>query len=411
MFTIQHKLAGTLARTGVITTPHGVIDTPAFIAVGTKGTVKALTTDEVRALGAQAVLANTYHLYLQPSSGLIKDAGGLHKFMNWDGPMFTDSGGFQVFSLGAAAGRSVSKVAKSSSSLRVEEEQSDGSTRSDEEETRKPLMKIDEDGVSFQSHIDGSSHRFTPEKSMEIQHDLGADIIFAFDECTSPQATEKYQRESVERTHNWAKRSLLHHKKLTSTEELSSSHRATQSLFGIVQGGRIKELRQESARIIGGMDFDGFGIGGSFDKDDMGDALRWVNEILPEEKPRHLLGIGEPLDILAAVENGIDTFDCVLPTRFGRNGTLLTKNGRISIENAGFRRDFTPIEPDCDCDTCKNYTKAYLHHLFRAHEMLAGTLATIHNLHFMMRLMEEIRMAIANDSYKAFYSNFEQLYR
>lgn len=412
MFTVHQKLKGTLARTGRITTLHGAIETPAFIAVGTKATVKALTTDQVKDLGAQAVLANTYHLYLQPGADLVREAGGLHKFMNWDGPIFTDSGGFQVFSLGAAIGRSVSKVTRSTSDV---ERSHPGVGRDPDGDVPPPLMRIDDEGVSFKSHIDGSEHRFTPEKSMQIQHDLGADIIFAFDECTSPQATDAYQREALNRTHAWAQRSLLEHKKIVNASELNSSKQSLGrsedvQLWGIVQGGRSEELRKESARVVGSMGFDGFGIGGSFDKDDMSTAVRWVNEILPEDKPRHLLGIGEPLDILAAVENGIDTFDCVTPTRWGRNGTLMTKNGRISIENAQFRRDFSPIESGCDCYTCANFTRAYVHHLFKAKEMLAATLASVHNLRFMMRMMEEVRKTINDGSYKTFRTNFESKY-
>ena len=286
-------------------------------------------------------------------------------------------------------------------------------------EDAPPLMHIDDDGVSFKSHIDGSLHRFTPEKSIQIQHALGADIIFAFDECTSPHASDAYQRLGLTRTHAWAERSLLEHKKLT----LFGSLAPKQELWGIVQGGRSEELRKESAHIIGTMGlarmadgsltggFDGFGIGGSFDKEDMGAAVRWVTEILPEDRPRHLLGIGEPLDILSAVENGVDMFDCVSPTRWGRNGTIITRNGRISIENAQYRRDFSPIEPDCDCCTCVNSSRAYVHHLFRAKEMLAATLATIHNLRFMMRLMHDIRTTINNGSFQTFRTQFDSTYK
>lgn len=378
-FKIEKRMPGCLGRAGIITTPHGEIKTPAFVTVGTKATVKALTPEMVNSLGAQVVLANTYHLYLQPGDGLVAKAGGLHNFMNWSGPMMTDSGGFQVFSLGAAYGEGgVSKFAKEGVQ-KIEE-------LAKEDDTTVKLAKIDEDGVTFKSHIDGSEHRFTPERSMQIQHNLGADIIFAFDECTSPSADYDYQKRAMERTHRWAKRSLEEHKKLG----------GGQALFGIVQGGRHQDLREESARVIGGMDFDGFGVGGSFDKEDMGTAVGWVNAILPEDKPRHLLGIGEPEDIVEGVKNGCDTFDCVTPTRMARNGTLITKAGRLNILNAQYREDFTPLEEGCGCYTCQHYTRAYLAHLFRAKEMLAGTLASVHNLYFLINMTNEIREKIIN---------------
>jgi len=291
------------------------------------------------------------------------------------------------------------------------------------------LAKIDEDGVTFHSHIDGSEHRFTPEKSMQIQHNLGADIIFAFDECTSPLADYDYQKEAMERTHRWAERSLAEHQRLNReansksdlvTQNTTSNHPSLgeldlseglgeksylaqpdptshrPALFGIVQGGRYQDLREESARVIGVMDFDGFGIGGSFNKEDMGTAVGWVSAILPEDKPRHLLGIGEPEDIIEGIKNGADTFDCVTPTRMARNGTLMTKNGRLNILNAQYKEDFRPIEEGCGCYTCQNYTRAYLAHLFRAKEMMAGTLASIHNLYFLINFTEEIRNKIIN---------------
>lgn len=370
-------MPGRLGRAGVITTAHGEIKTPAFVTVGTKATVKALTPEMVNSLGAQVVLANTYHLYLQPGDELVAKAGGLHNFMNWSGPMMTDSGGFQVFSLGAAYGEGgVSKFAKEGIQ-KIEE-------LAKEDDTTVKLAKIDEDGVTFKSHIDGSEHRLTPERSMQIQHNLGADIVFAFDECTSPSADYDYQKRAMERTHRWAKRSLEEHKKLG----------GGQALFGIVQGGRHQDLREESARVIGGMDFDGFGVGGSFDKEDMGTAVGWVNDILPEDKPRHLLGIGEPEDIIEGVKNGCDTFDCVTPTRMARNGTLLTKNGRLNILNAQYREDFSPIEEGCSCYTCQHYTRAYISHLFRAKEMLAGTLASVHNLYYLINLTNNLREKI-----------------
>ncbi len=393
-FTIEKKLSGTsgekfLGRVGKITTPHGVINTPAFVVVGTKATVKALSPEQVKSLGAEVVLANTYHLYLQPGEEVLKAAGGLHKFMNWNGPTMTDSGGFQVFSLGQAMNAGVSKVA-SGAPQTIDEP----SSREREEAMHASLAKIDEDGVTFKSIIDGSSHRFTPERSMEIQHNIGADIIFAFDECTSPFASHEYQKEAMDRTHRWAQRSLDHHKKLQ-----KESGNDGQSLFGIVQGGRFEDLRKESARIIGGMDFEGFGIGGSFDKEDMYTVVGWVNEILPEGKPRHLLGIGEPADLFGGIENGADTFDCVAPTRLGRNGALYTAQGRININNAKYSKDFSKIDSQCGCYTCTNYTPAYLSHLFRADEMFAGTLASLHNLYFLVNLVKEIRQAMLEDRY------------
>lgn len=395
-FSIVKKLGGeVLARVGTIHTLHGDIETPAFIVVGTKATVKALTPEEARSLGAQAVLANTYHLYLQPGDELVHEAGGLGKFMHWDGPTFTDSGGFQVFSLGAAFGKGVSKIAIGDAS------NTEGDGRKSEQSHSAPA-KVDEDGVTFRSHIDGSAHRFTPERSLQIQHNIGADIIFAFDECTSPQDPHDRQKQSLDRTHRWARRSLMEH------ERLSGIHRV-QALFGIVQGGKFQDLREESARTIGAMElvrhdgtrggFDGFGIGGSFTKEDIGTAVKWVNTILPETKPRHLLGIGEPIDLFLGIENGVDTFDCVAPTRMGRNGGLYTENGRISITNAKFVRDFGPIDKHCACYTCKNFTRAYLAHLFRSDEMLAATLASIHNLYFIVNLVKKIRQSVLDGNF------------
>lgn len=391
LFKIEKKMAG-LGRAGILTTPHGDIKTPAFVTVGTKATVKALTPEMVRDLGAQVVLANTYHLYLEPGDELIRDAGGFGKFMNWHGPTMTDSGGFQVFSLGVAFGSKVGKLSK------VPQEVVTGDEVETEDEAGK-LAKIDEDGVTFKSYRDGSEHRFTPERSMEIQHNLGADMFFAFDECTSPAAPYEYQKEAMERTHRWAKRSLdAHHKNTVAVGK--------QGLFGVVQGGRHKDLREESARVLGAMDFDGYGIGGSFDKDDMNTAVGWVNAILPEDKPRHLLGIGEPEDLFGGVENGCDIFDCVAPTRMGRNGTLHTRDGKINLRNAQFRRDFTPVDSECDCYTCKNYTRAYVAHLFRSNEMLAGTLGSIHNLRFLVALVDQIRAAILDDTFGTLKINF-----
>jgi queuine tRNA-ribosyltransferase len=400
-FTIQKKLANTLGRVGILSTPHGDILTPAFVTVGTKATVKSLTPEAVSSAGAQVVLANTYHLFLQPGDEVVAKAGGLGKFMNWSGPTMTDSGGFQVFSLGAAYGKDISKVVKiTDPSLMIPE-------RFDDSDAPR-LAKIGNDGVSFKSHLDGSMHYITPEKSIQIQHNLGADIIFAFDECTSPAEDLKYQEEALARTHAWAKRSLEEHNKLNTENKIA--------LFGIVQGGREETLRKKSAQIISEMNvdgkyFDGFGIGGSFAKEDMATAVKWCNEILPEEKPRHLLGIGEPEDLFMGIENGVDLFDCVIPTRLGRNGTIYTKAGKISITNTKFREDFTPIEADCECYTCKNYTKAYIAHLFHGKEMLAGTLASTHNLHFIVSLVAKIRQSILDDTFEEFKSEFLKNYK
>ncbi len=351
-------------RAGVIETPHGNIETPAFIPVGTKATVKALPPELVRdQVGAQAVLSNTYHLYLQPGHEIVRKAGGLGKFMNWGGPTFTDSGGFQAFSLRGG--------------MKFDE---------DPRESVPKLAKVDDDGVDFKSVIDGSSHRFTPESSIDIQHALGADIIFTLDEISV---------DSLARTHTWAKRCLDRHTELG----------GDQALFGIVQGGKSEDLRRESARTIGAMDFEGFGIGGTFEKADMPAAVRWACEELPEDKPRHLLGIGEPEDIILGIENGADTFDCVAPTRLGRNGAVYTATGRLNLLNARFVEDFTPLDPDCGCHTCRNYSRAYLAHLFRAKEMLAATLASIHNLYFLVALTKDARKAIIDGRFEEFKQN------
>jgi queuine tRNA-ribosyltransferase len=400
-FIIQKKLEGTLARAGQIVTPHGVINTPSFVVVGTKGTVKAMTPEQLQEVGAQVTLCNTYHLYLQPGDELIRDAGGLHKFMNWHGPMMTDSGGFQVFSLGAAYGKELSKFTKeiTNPSLLISE-------RSSVDEGMARLATIGNDGVSFRSHIDGSLHYITPEKSIEIQHNLGADIIFAFDEATSPAENYRYQDEALSRTHAWAKRSLERHKEL----ELEKKDEFPQALFGIVQGGLEQDLRKKSAEYISSLDFDGFGIGGSYSKEHMALTTHLVNAILPENKPRHLLGIGEPEDLFMGVENGVDLFDCVGPTRIARTGTLFTHKGKINISNAQFVHDFGPIDEHCECSTCKRYTRAYLSHLFRAKEMLAATLASIHNEYFINHLVARMRETILEGTFFEFKKEFLEGY-
>ncbi len=396
-FTILHaSKEAPLARAGVIHTPHGDVETPAFITVGTKATVKALTVEEVKEyVGAQCVLANTYHLYLEPGDELIAKHGGFAKMMGWSGPTFTDSGGFQVFSLGQALGHGVSKIATSEEISKRE------TIERDHEQVHEKLAKIDDDGVTFKSVHDGSVHRFTPERSMQIQHNLGADMFFAFDECTSPLAPIDYQRKAIARTHKWAERSLAEHKRLGKSKATGEM----QALFGVVQGGAYEELRKESARVLGAMDFDGYGIGGSFTKEDMGTAVRWVNEILPEHKPRHLLGIGEPIDILLGIENGVDTFDCVAPTRIARNGALYTLDGRINITNARYKEDMSPVSDDERWYT-HTYTKAYLAHLFRSDEMLAATLASIHNLTFLTTLCADARRHLMDGTFMEFKNNF-----
>ena len=320
----------------------------------------------------------------------------------------TDSGGFQVFSLGTAYGKELSKVVSSASwqtdpNLLIPERADEGNL--------PRLAKVGEDGVSFKSHLDGSLHYITPERSIEIQHNLGADIIFAFDECISPSEDLKYQRESLERTHRWAKRSLEQHRKIQTSLPENQLQFGRQALFGIVQGGRNEDLRKKSATIIGGMDFDGYGIGGSFAKEDMSSAVRWVNEILEEEKPRHLLGIGEPEDLFMGVLNGVDLFDCVLPTRNARNGTLYTSVGKINITNAKYTKDFSPIESGCDCYACRNFSRAYISHLFRGKEMLAAILATIHNLYFIINLIKQMRESILEDNFQDLKEAFLKKYK
>lgn len=379
-FIISKKLPGTLARTGTIHTPHGVINTPAFIPVGTKATLKALTPEQLKDTGAQAVLVNAYHLYLRPSHDIVDQAGGVHAFMHWDGPTFSDSGGFQVMSLGVGSKKVIDMV---------------GDTPPQSHANRK-LATVDNDGVTFKSHLDGSMHRFTPEISMQIQHGIGADITFAFDELTTLHHSYEYQVESLDmRTHPWAERSLAEHKHLN-TER---THRPQQALFGVVQGAHYEDLRRKSAKFLGGMDFDGYGLGGALQKDKIGDITRWMCEELPDDKPRHMLGISEPDDIFECIQNGADTFDCVSPARVGRNGALYTKNGRVNITRAQYINDFTPIDNTCSCYTCQHYTRAYVHHLFRNRELLANTLATIHNEHFIVTLVDDIRASIDNGTF------------
>jgi len=342
-FEVKKSIPGSQGRTGEITTPHGVIQTPAFIPVGTKATVKSVLPESIESVSAQAVLSNAYHLYLQPGPEILDDAGGLSKFMNWDKPTFTDSGGFQVMSLGVGFKKVIDMTGDSLNSDDVIAEK------------RERLAHVDDDGVTFKSHLDGSMHRFTPEISMQVQHKIGADIMFAFDELTTLHNTRKYQEKSLERTRLWALRCLDEHKRLTSM---------------------------------------------------LGTIVSWMTEELPVNKPRHLLGIGEPADLFAGVENGADTFDCVAPTREARTSAVYSPDGRFNLSNSTFRRDFSPIDSECKCYTCANYTRAYLNHLFKAKEILASTLATIHNLHFIVNLVDRMRQSIDDGDFHEFKIDF-----
>ncbi|MEK7680506.1 MAG: tRNA guanosine(34) transglycosylase Tgt [Patescibacteria group bacterium] len=387
-FNLIHKEKNSKARAGVIHTDHGDIETPMFMPVGTQASVKTLDQNDLENIGAQIILGNTYHLHLRPNENLIDSVGGLHKFMNWDKPILTDSGGFQVFSLGL---------------------QKEKKERLNSDSDQGQLVAIDDDGVTFKSHLDGSSHRFTPESSIKIQQKLGADIIMAFDECAPDGIDEKYTREAMERTHKWAERSLAAHKKD------SKKHGYQQFLFGIIQGSNHKHLREESARKISSLDFDGVAIGGEsvgYNMEATKEILDWVNPIIPEVKPRYAMGIGlSPSDLLIAIEHGVDIFDCVAPTRLARHGMLFVspkedKKMRINITNSKFEKDLRPIDADCQCATCKNYTRAYLRHLFNAQEISAMRLASIHNLYFMIDLTKQARKAILEDKFSEFKTNW-----
>ena len=358
------KDSRTKARRGRVNTPHGPIETPVFMPVGTAGTVKAMKP-EVRDMGAQIILGNTYHLYLRPGHEVVKAAGGLHKFMNWERAILTDSGGFQVFSLGA-------------------------------------MRKISEEGVEFRSHIDGSKHMLSPEKSMEIQNALGSDIMMAFDECAPYPADRNYVKNSLERTTRWLKRCKEYHK---NTEQ--------QSLFGIMQGGMYKDLRKQSAEEIVELDLPGYAIGGlsvGEPKEIMYEVMDDCVDYLPADKPRYLMGVGSPDCLFEGVERGIDMFDCVLPTRIARHGMAMTSQGRVNIKNAKYERDFTPLDPNCDCYTCRNYSKAYLRHLFKSDEILSSMLMTTHNLHFLVNTMAGIRKAIEEDRFLEYKKEFYDSY-
>lgn len=388
------------ARAGVLSTPHGDIQTPAFIPVGTKAAVKGVLPEQLKALGAQAILANTYHLYLQPGEAVVKDAGGLGRFMGYDGPTMTDSGGFQVFSLGAAFGRTITKIAKGEENAR---DQGVAVFDEDVQTQHGQLAVIDEEGVTFTSHLDGSLHRFTPERSIEIQHALGADMFFAFDECTSPTEPYEYQREAMRRTHKWAERSLKAHR-----QNIHANR--TQGIFGIIQGGRFEDLREESAKEIASMDFDGFGIGGSFSKEDMMGALQAAVKHLPEEKPRHFLGIGEPGDLLLGIQEGMDTFDCVAATRLGRHGTIYTKRGPIHMKKEQHLSDFGPLDPETHVPGLEGFSRAYLSHLIRAGELSGQVIASMHNLGFILQLVDKAREALVEGRFKEYQKEFTSAY-
>ncbi|MFZ1249143.1 MAG: tRNA guanosine(34) transglycosylase Tgt [Candidatus Saccharimonadales bacterium] len=386
-FSVCKRLPNALARSGTIHTPHGNIQTPAFIVVGTKASVKSMTPEAVAGTGAQALLANAYHLYLQPGPELIQKAGGLGKFMNWPGPTFTDSGGFQVLSLGSGF--------KKTLSMDVE-----GVSADDVIAPRKERQAwVDDDGVDFKSYLDGSMHRFTPEHSMQIQHGIGADICFAFDELTSLMDTREYQEVSMRtRTQPWAERSLHEMQRLRALHP----ERPYQAVFGVLQGANYEDLRRETAQGMAEREFDGYGIGGAIEKQRLGEIVQWCNEILPEDRPKHMLGISEPDDMFAAVEHGVDTFDCVSPTRVGRNGAFYTYEGRKNIRGLKYKEDFTPLLEDCDCYTCQHYTKAYIQHLFRAKELLANTLMSIHNERFIVGLVDNMRHSIEDGTFYSF---------
>ena len=387
-FQVLRKSSTSAARLGRIETAHGVVDTPSFFPVGTQGTVKTLTPDELIGLGTAAILANTYHLFLRPGGDLIERLGGLNRFMGWPRPIMTDSGGYQAFSLGLALEHGVGKIAS----------MFPGAAEPPARPLKKRLARIDETGVTFASHLDGSRHLLTPELSIGIQRQLGADLVLAFDECTSPLSDVTYTRTAMERTHRWADRCL---------DSWGDGSKGT-GLYGVIQGGAFRDLRERSARVIGAMRFDGLAIGGSLgrSKADMHDVLRWTMPLIPAERPRHLLGIGTPRDLFECVELGIDTFDCVAPTRLARHGAFYIAGGRLNIARAEFREDERPIEPGCACYTCRTFSRAYVRHLFAAEEILGYRLATIHNLHFILSLMAEIRQSIEDETFPALKVRF-----
>ena len=362
-YELLHIDKTTGARRGVVHTPHGDIQTPIFMPVGTQATVKSMTVEELKENGAQIILSNTYHLYLRPGERIVKEAGGLHNFMRWDRPILTDCGGFQVFSL-------------------------------------SDLRTISEDGVEFKSHLDGSKHFFSPEKVMQIEEDLGADIIMSFDECCPYPSTYEYTKNSMERTTRWAKR-------------CKEAHKTEQALFGIIQGGFYEDLREKSAKDLIELDFPGYAIGGisvGEPKEEFIKMLKFTTPLMPANKPRYLMGVGTPDYLLEAAMAGIDMCDCVLPTRIARNGTAMTSHGKVVVRNANYAEDFTPLDPECDCYTCRNYTRAYIRHLVKCNEILGVRLLSIHNIKFLTNLMERVRMEIENDNLANFVNEFYKKY-
>ncbi len=384
------------ARAGRLVTPRGLIETPSFVSVGTLATVKAVTPEDLREIGNQVVITNAFHLHLRPGEDLINRMGGLHRFMNWEGPLIMDSGGFQIFSLGAGKEHGVGKMAP----IFPDENDRGGHYGLG----KKPLVKVDEHGVDFISYLDGSIHRFTPEGVIEIGRKLGTDIILVLDECTSPLHDFQYTKSAMKRTHRWAQRAL---------EAFERTSEGTQALWGIAQGGAYKDLREESARFLSDKNFDGYAIGGSLgkSKNDMHRVLDWTIPFLPEHRPRHLLGIGKVEDIFEVVRRGIDLFDCVAPTRMAHTGTFFrmeSEGFQLHILNAQFKDDPRPIEEGCNCGTCRHYSRAYLRHLFLAKELLGIRLAAIHNLSFMESLMREIRAAIKEGRFDALRKDWTQ---
>ena len=362
-YELLHVDKTTGARRGIVHTPHGDIQTPVFMPVGTQATVKSMTVEELKENGAQIILSNTYHLYLRPGSKLVKKAGGLHNFMRWDRPILTDCGGFQVFSL-------------------------------------SDLRTITEEGVEFKSHLDGSKHFFSPEKVMEIEEDLGADIIMSFDECCPYPSTYEYTKNSMERTTRWAKR-------------CKEAHKTNQAIFGIIQGGFYEDLRKKSAEDLIALDFPGYAIGGisvGEPKEEYIKMLKYTAPLMPENKPRYLMGVGSPDYLLEAAMAGIDMCDCVLPTRIARNGTAMTSHGKLVVRNAGYAEDFSPLDLECDCYACKNYTRAYIRHLIKCNEILGVRLLSIHNIKFLTNLMERVRIEIENDNLLNFVKEFYKKY-
>ena len=394
-FSVRHRDRDSLARTGDLSTAHGTVRTPAFVAVATRATVKAVEPQALLEHGIQIVIANTYHLHLRPGEDTVGALGGIHGFAHWSGPTMTDSGGFQVFSLGAGKEHGVGKVASIFPGQAKPTSKRRGAARS--------LVQLTEQGADFRSIVDGSLRTFTPESVIGIERKLGADIILPLDECTSPLHDRDYTKRAMDRTHRWARRGLAAFELLRDDQSFPN---ARQALYGIVQGGAFRDLREESARVIGGMPFAGHAIGGSLgkSKDEMLQVLDWTVPLLPESRPRHLLGIGEIEDLFSSVRRGIDTLDCAAPTRLARNGTVFLRDAprhRIHLRNAQFGRDDRPIDPACDCFTCHHHSRAYLRHLSRAGELSFYRLTTIHNLRFLTRLMAEIRDAIDADRFDA----------